>query len=122
MLYNWQKKGYEQAELIFKQHYQADKGHIKQENPILRNVLHGKLNYLRMVRGEVDSVYLRYRNQFEVLEGRPPIETPADINSPISQVVQELSVEQLLAKLEKQLSLWENGGLNSAYQNGDTQS
>lgn len=122
MLHNWQKKGYEQAEYIFRQHYQADKGHNKQENPILRNVLHGKLNYLSMVRGETDSLYLHYRNQFEILEGRPPIEPLADVNPTTVQAVEELSVEQLFAKLEKQLSLWQNGGLNSAYQNGDTQS
>lgn len=120
MLHNWQKKGHEQAEQIFRQHYQADKGHIKQDKSILKNVLHGKLNYLKMVRGETDSTYLFYRNQFEVLEGRPPIELRTDVRSPDSQVPEEQSIEQLLAKLEKQLSLWENGGLNSAYNNGDT--
>ena len=120
MLHNWQKKGYNQAEHIFRQHYQADKGHIKQENPILRNVLHGKLNYLKMVRGGTDFMYLHYRNQFEVLEGRPPIEPLVDVNSMINHAVDEPTVEQLLAILEKQLSLWASGGLNSAYENGDT--
>lgn len=120
MLNNWQKKGYEQAEQIFRQYYLSDKANIKEDKPILRNVLHGKLNYLKMIRGKSDSVYLLYKSQFEVLEGRSPIESHIDVNPADRQVFEVQSFEQLLAKLEKQLSLWETGGLNSAYENGDT--
>ena len=123
MLHNWQKLEYEQAEIIFRQYYQVDKGHVKKDKPILRNVLHGKLNYLKMVRGESDPVYLRYKNRFEVLEGRPPIEAffsplPSD-KSKFEDIAGKSAVE-VLAKLEKLLSLWESGGLDAVLKNGNT--
>ncbi|MEZ0483181.1 reverse transcriptase domain-containing protein [Fibrella aquatica] len=97
MLHNWQKLEYVQAEAIFQQHYHRDKGHVKQDKPILRNVLQGKLNYLKMVRGETDEVYMRYKRQYDHLDGRSPLNS--------------------LAKLEKLLSLWEAGGIDAAISN-----
>ena len=98
MLHNWQKLGYEQAEAIFKIHYSNDKGHVKPGKPILTHVLHGKLNYLRMVRGAEDPLFKRYWLQFETLAGRKPVDP--------------------LAKLEKLLSLWESSGFNTASKDG----
>ena len=122
MLHNWQKLGYAQAEAIFSQHYQADKGHVKNDKPILRNVLNGKLNYLKMVRGEADSVFLRYKSQFEILEGRPPVEAPLPL--PVSPEKNESgrladqSAPEILVKLAKLLSLWESEGIEAALNDG----
>ena len=47
--------------------YKAEKGHVKKGNPDLTNVLDGKLMYLKMVKGESDSVYVRLYNKFQQL-------------------------------------------------------
>lgn len=44
-----------------------EKGHVKKGNPDMANVLDGKLMYLKMVKGEDDSVYLRLKTKFDTL-------------------------------------------------------
>lgn len=68
-LYYWEKYGYEKAQQIFKRDYIADKGHIKNMNAHLVNVLDGKLEFLKMVKGEEDSTYNKLRKRFENLVG-----------------------------------------------------
>lgn len=57
ILYMWEKYGYGVAFAKFFPKYKADKGHVKKGNPDLINVLDGKLQYLKMVKGEEDSVW-----------------------------------------------------------------
>lgn len=66
-LYYWEKYGYEKAERIFKQDYIADKGHVKNMNSTLINVLDGKLEFLRMVKGDEDGTFKGLRSRFEKL-------------------------------------------------------
>ena len=47
-----------------------EKGHIKKGNPELANVLDGKLIYLKMVKGDADSVYARLHTKFQGLVNR----------------------------------------------------
>ena len=47
--------------------YKIEKGHVKKGNPDMVNVLDGKLLYLKMVKGEDDTIYLRLRCKFEKL-------------------------------------------------------
>lgn len=63
-LYYWEKYGYEKAEQIFKRDYIADKGHIKNMNAHLVNVLDGKLDFLKMVKVTEDGTYLGLRGRF----------------------------------------------------------
>jgi len=56
-LYYWEKYGYEKAEWIFQRDYIADKGHVKNMNTHLMNVLDGKLEFLKMVKGIEDGTY-----------------------------------------------------------------
>lgn len=62
-LYLWEKYGYEKATTYFSQQYIADKGHTKKLPPVMQNVIAGKLEYLRMVKGADNALYkkLRYR-------------------------------------------------------------
>ena len=69
LLYIWKKYGYNDAYSKFYPKYKAEKGHVKKGEPILENVLSGKLLYLKMVKGEDDSTYLRLRGQFDELSG-----------------------------------------------------
>ena len=66
-LYYWEKYGYEKAEQIFKRDYITDKGHVKNVNAHLVNVLDGKLEFLKMVKGIEDGTYKGLKERFETL-------------------------------------------------------
>jgi hypothetical protein len=68
-LYYWEKYGYEKAEQIFKRDYIADKGHVKNMNAHLVNVLDGKLEFLKMVKGIDDGTYKGLKEWFNELTG-----------------------------------------------------
>lgn len=67
MLHNWDKLGYEKANNKFFVAYKKDKGHVKKGNPDFISVLRGKLDYMKMVRGENDLLYKKYAKQFLTL-------------------------------------------------------
>lgn len=56
ILHIWKKYGYADAYARFYPKYKKEKGYIKKGEPILENVIDGKLNYLRMVKGKEDKV------------------------------------------------------------------
>lgn len=66
-LYYWEKFGYEKAGQIFKRDYIAEKGHIKNMNAHLGNVLDGKLEFLKMVKGVEDGTYKGLKERFDLL-------------------------------------------------------
>ena len=70
LLYIWEKYGYSAAMARFLPKYKAEKGHVKKGNPDLTNFLDGKLMYLKMVKGDTDSVYSRLNNKFQSLIAR----------------------------------------------------
>lgn len=67
VLYIWDRYGYPSALAKFLPKYKEEKGHVKKGNPNLENVIDGKLMYLKMVKGEEDSVYQRLHNKFVTL-------------------------------------------------------
>ena len=67
LLYIWEKYGYTDAISRFLPKYKAEKGHVKKGNPDLTNVLDGKLMYLKMVKGDTDTVYAKLYNKFQEL-------------------------------------------------------
>lgn len=67
ILFMWEKYGYKDAYASFHRHYKATKGHIKKGEPVLENVIIGKLDFLKMVKGENDAVYTKFRNRLEAL-------------------------------------------------------
>lgn len=77
ILYMWEKYGYGVAFAKFFPKYKADKGHVKKGNPDLINVLDGKLQYLKMVKGEEDSVWQHLYAKFQALaeDARSPQKT-----------------------------------------------
>lgn len=66
-LYYWEKYGYEKAQQIFSSDYIADKGHVKAGKPNLSNVLDGKLEFLKMVKGVEDGTYSGLKRRFDKL-------------------------------------------------------
>jgi hypothetical protein len=77
-IYYWEKYGYERASDIFSRDYIADKGHVKSGNAKLMNVLDGKLEYLKMVKGVEDGTYVKLKDRFDKL---------MDINNPIEEIL-----------------------------------
>jgi len=80
-LYYWEKYGYEKAEKIFKRDYIADKGHVKKINARLVNVLDGKLEFLKMVKGVEDGTYNGLKERFDKLTNKPKNVTDKQIIS-----------------------------------------
>ena len=67
ILYIWERYGYSVAYSRFFEKYKAEKGHVKKGTPNMANVVSGKLQYLRMVKGGDDSVYCQLYNKFTQL-------------------------------------------------------
>ena len=88
-LYYWEKYGFKKAEVIFKNDYTKDKGHVKKGEPNFINVIAGKLQYLKMVKGTQDTTYLK-------------------LNSRLERLIQMEGI------LEKILRIWENEGIEKA--------
>ena len=73
ILYMWDRYGYSVAYSKFFPKYKEDKGHVKKGNPDLINVIDGKLMYLKMVKGDNDSVYARLYAKFQKLANKDTI-------------------------------------------------
>jgi hypothetical protein len=67
ILYMWERYGYGVAFAKFFPKYKAEKGHVKKGNPDLINVIDGKLQYLKMIKGQEDSVWQRLYSRFQAL-------------------------------------------------------
>lgn len=68
-LYYWERYGYERASGFFLQQYIEDKGHVKKGKPDMANVISGKLDYLKMVKGVDNELYKKLRSRYEELTG-----------------------------------------------------
>lgn len=90
-LYYWEKYGYEKAEQIFNRDYIADKGHMKNIKAHLVNVLDGKLEFLKMVKGIEDGTYKGLKERFDNLTGFKKIkdQSKIDLNSVLNTLVNQ---------------------------------
>jgi RNA-directed DNA polymerase len=88
-LYYWERYGYERASGFFLQQYVTDKGHVKNGKPDMANVIAGKLDYLKMVKGTENELYLKLKGRFDKLIG---------YGDPINQL----------------LDVWESDGIDRA--------
>ncbi len=88
-IYYWEKYGYLRAQQLFMMDYKKDKGHVSNSQPNLVNVLSGKLDFLKMVKSDNDSTFLKLKVRFDKL-----------VNS-----------DDLIKNI---LDLWENVGIESA--------
>ena len=69
MLHCWEKDGYGKAYALFYNYYKRTKGYIKKGEPVMENVIDGKLNYMRMVKGSKDSTYQKLLVRYNNLKG-----------------------------------------------------
>lgn len=71
MLHSWEKYGEEDAQKVFYEKYNT-RQRLNQENqPLYREVLAGKINFIKMVRGQEDGIYRKLHNKFCILTERP---------------------------------------------------
>ena len=67
MIHNWETKGYIEAQYIFQKKY--NETNIKNSNGIhyIENIICGKLDYLKMIKGEKDRTYIKLKERFDKL-------------------------------------------------------
>lgn len=68
LIHVWEKEGYAKAYSLFYPKYKKDKGYIKKGEPVMENVIGGKLNYLRMVRGAGNAAYRKLQERYNKLQ------------------------------------------------------
>lgn len=88
-LYKWETYGYNKANTFFIQNYHKEKGNVKKSIPNMTMVLDGKLEYLKMVKGEKDSTYLKLKERFDALNRK-------------------------MSSINSILDVWENQGIDKA--------
>jgi len=70
-IYYMEKYGPEKAEQLFRADYIREKGHVKNLSNPMFSILMGKLQYLKMVKGEQDSVYQKLKLRFDNVSTGP---------------------------------------------------
>jgi RNA-directed DNA polymerase len=93
-LYYWERYGYPRAQHIFSNDYRKDKSYKMIYQPELLNVLKGKIDFIKMVKGEQDSTYVKLKSRLE------------NLTSPNKKSIKENHIERVLR-------LVINEGLNS---------
>lgn len=66
-LYYWEKYSFEKAYELYQKDYKLDKSHIKENTPKLEEYLRGKIEFLKIVKGESDSTYKKIKKRFNKL-------------------------------------------------------
>ncbi|MDZ4668366.1 MAG: reverse transcriptase family protein [bacterium] len=69
-LYYWERYGYERASGFFIEQYVADKGRVIKGKPDMTNVIGGKLDFLKMVKGADNELYLKLKGRFDKLTNK----------------------------------------------------
>lgn len=75
ILHVWEKFGYARAYASFYPRYKHEKGYIKKGEPVMENVIAGKLDYLRMVRGSTNDAYKKLAERYSALQTMVYIDT-----------------------------------------------
>ena len=78
ILHIWEKEGYAKAYSLFYPKYKKEKGYIKKGEPIMENVIGGKLNYLRMVKGTNNVAYTKLQERYNKLQQIVYVDTETD--------------------------------------------
>ena len=68
LLHIWETEGYAKAYSKFYPKYKREKGYIKKGEPVMENVIGGKLNYLRMVKGANNAACNKLQERYNKLQ------------------------------------------------------
>ena len=106
LLYIWDRYGYIAVCSKFYPKYKEEKGHVKKGYPDLVNVIDGKLMYLKMVKGEDDSVYQRLNSKFRVLVAS--LSDPNKTNVHGITYVENMSIKDFEKKYNTEIKIKES--------------
>lgn len=98
MIYHWERDGYNKAYSVFIRKYTEAKTTPVKGTPDMQNVIAGKLDYLKMVKGVNDSTYLKLKERFDALVNGSPVDRS------ISAVLDVWENEGIEAAMEKYYS------------------
>lgn len=103
-IFLWEKFGYEKALARFNKDYNREKGFSKYAGtiPTMIAVVRGKLDFLGMVKGRNDSVYINLKDKISKLLSATAID-----NNIKSDKYSELDIEEIL-------NIWLNEGIENA--------
>lgn len=93
MLHNWEQGGYYYAQNEFVKHYKPTKNVAGEHH--IENIISGKLDFLKMVKGEKDATYLKLRNRFDNLS------TPDNPKINVSEVLDTWEAKGFDAAVKK---------------------
>ena len=79
ILHIWEKYGYGLAYSIFYPKYKQEKGYIKKGEPVMENVIGGKLCYLKMIKGEHNAACRKLIERFNNLQQMVYSDTETDM-------------------------------------------
>ncbi|GAB2613377.1 reverse transcriptase family protein [Belliella aquatica] len=101
----WEKYGYLKADKLFKNDYLKERGHRIEGTPHLLSVMDGKLQFLKMVKGDKDPTYKKLESRFHKLNGDKKL-TQAHlelmkINPFKPSLKNQQSLEEVLIKLAR---------------------
>lgn len=98
-IFLWERFGYEKTLMRFSKDYSKEKGFRRNKGslPSMVSVIEGKLNFLGMIRGANDSLYLSLKNKFLILNSQ---------NQHLS--AQEKEIPNILLILQK----WKEKGID----------
>lgn len=108
ILHIWERFGYSAANVRLLQSYSKP----TTKNPHLENVIEGKLLYLKMVKGETDSVYTKLKAQFDRLRPNAPFAESNNLSFITSFTID--SFENYLGT-KTIINKKENGGFSMSY-------
>ena len=78
LLHIWEKEGYAKAYSLFYPKYKKEKGYIKKGEPVMENVIGGKLNYLKMVKGANNVACNKLQARYNKLQQIVYVDTETD--------------------------------------------
>ena len=118
-LHNWEYYGYNEAYKRFYARYKMEVGHKKHGEPVMENVLGGKLLYLKMVKGESDPTYQKLQKRFDILveakEGRMSQYADSKFRYIVTYRIAEF--EDIIST-KIQIGVSDNGNKYAFYENG----
>ncbi|MBO4531181.1 MAG: RNA-directed DNA polymerase [Paludibacteraceae bacterium] len=103
LLHIWETKGYNTAYSYFYPLYKKEKGHIKKGEPVMENVIGGKLNYLRMIKGESNACYQKLQQRYDKLQKIIYIDN--NIDKDITFVYQQFVLQDFEKNFSTKISL-----------------
>jgi len=105
-LYYWERYGYDSAYQYFLPQYMVEKGNIIKGKPNMENVISGKLDYLKMVKGGDNELYLKLKSRLDKLTNIKSIKDSE------KKITNEIDTNQVSITLQVYLSTEIKGKLN----------